>query len=83
MLYLAFGAFVGTSLTLALDVLFGNRLVALPTLLAVIGVSMMLGACINLVSEALEALKSNRLEIGFYRDLHARRQADGKSCLPN
>jgi hypothetical protein len=83
MLYLAFGAFVGTSLTLALDVLFGNRLVALPTLLAVVGVSMMLGACINLVSEALEALKSNRLEIGFYRDLHARRRADGKGCLPN
>jgi hypothetical protein len=83
MLYLAFGAFVGTSLTLALDVLFGNRLVALPTLLAVVGVSMMLGACINLVSEALEALKSNRLEIGFYRELHARRQADGKSCIPN
>src|SRR5438270_12604243 len=31
-LYLAFGSFVGTSLTLAVDVLVGNILIALPTL---------------------------------------------------
>jgi hypothetical protein len=83
MLYLAFGAFVGTSLTLALDVLFGNRLVALPTLLAIVGVSMMLGACINLVSEALEALKSNGLEIRFYCDLHARRRTESTGHVSN
>ena len=75
MLYLAFGAFVGTSLALAIDVWTGNRLVALPTLLAVLGVGLMLFACVNLVREALEALRSNRLEIGFFRDLHRRRRA--------
>jgi Protein of unknown function (DUF2721) len=75
-LYLAFGAFVGTSLALALDVWTGNRLVALPTLLAVVGVVLMLFACVNLVREAMEALRSNRLEIRFYRDLHERRQTD-------
>jgi hypothetical protein len=76
-LYLAFGAFAGTSLALALDVWTGNRLVAVPTLLAVVGVGLMLFACVNLVLEALKALRSNRLEIRFYRELHSRRQFDG------
>lgn len=80
MLYLAFSAFVGTSLTLAVDVWAGNRLVALPTLLALLGVGLMLGACVNLVREALEALRSNRREVGFYRELHARRKAGGEGC---
>jgi hypothetical protein len=79
-LYLAFGAFVGTSLTLALDAWTGNQLIALPTLLAVVGVLLMLGACVNLVREALEALRSNRMEIRFYRELHARRKAERPGC---
>ncbi len=70
-LYLAFGAFVGTSLSLALDVLAGNRLAALPTGLAVTGVTLMLGACVNLVREAMEALRGNRVEVEFFRDLRA------------
>jgi len=73
-LYLAFGAFVGTSLALAIDVWTGNRLVALPTLTAVIGVGFMLFACISLVREAFEALWNNRLEIRFYQELHQRRR---------
>jgi len=79
-LYLAFGAFAGTSLTLAIDVWTGNRLVALPTMLAVLGVALMLSACVNLVREAMEALRSNRLEIRFFRDLHARRRGGGGGC---
>jgi hypothetical protein len=80
-LYLAFGAFVGTSLALALEAWTGIWLMSLlPTLLAVAGVGLMLWACINLVLEALEALRSNRLEIRFYRDLHARRRADEAAC---
>jgi hypothetical protein len=75
MLYLAFGCFVGTSLMLALDVLAGNRLVAIPTLLAVAGITLLLGASINLVREARRALRTNRLEVRFYRDLHAKRRA--------
>jgi hypothetical protein len=80
MLYLALGAFVMTSLGLAIDVLFDNQLVALPTGLALVGVALMLGACVNLVLEALEALASNRLEIKFYQDLHERRLASGTGC---
>ncbi|SIO44302.1 Protein of unknown function [Singulisphaera sp. GP187] len=76
-LYLAFGAFVGTSLTLALDVWTGKHsLIFLPTLLAVLGVFMMLAACVNLVREGLEALRGNRKELWFFRELQARRKAD-------
>jgi hypothetical protein len=79
-LYLAFGAFVGTSLTLAIDVWFRNPFPGLPTSLAVAGVGLMLFACVNMVREALDALRSNRLEVRFFRDLHRRRQADGTGC---
>ena len=75
-LYLAFTTFVGTSLTLAIDAMLQNWLVALPTLLAVIGVGLLLFASVNLVLEALEALRSNRLETGFYRELHELRHAE-------
>jgi len=79
LLYMSFASFVGTSLTLAVDTLIGNRLpmAGLATGLSVSGVVMMLVACVNLVREAHAALTSNRLEIRFYRDLQARRQADG------
>jgi hypothetical protein len=74
-LYLAFSSFVGTSLTLAIDALLKNWLIALPTFLALAGVTLLLFASINLVREALLALRSNRLEIRFYRELHQRRRA--------
>lgn len=82
LLYLAFGAFVCTSLALAIDVWSGNQLLIIPTCLAVVGVGLMLGACINLVLEALQALRSNRLEIRFFRELHDRRKAEGSGCSP-
>ncbi|WP_422927421.1 DUF2721 domain-containing protein [Singulisphaera sp. PoT] len=82
-LYLAFGAFAGTSLTLAVDVWTENRLVAVPTLLAIVGVGLMLVACANLVREAFQALWGNRLEIDFYRDLHRRREAEAASATPS
>ena len=80
-LYIAFTIFVGTSLTLAVDVLLQNRLVALPIILAVAGVGLLLFATLNLVLEALEALRTNRLEIRFYRELYDRRLADGRSAV--
>src|ERR1700734_2252864 len=52
-LYLAFTLFVGTSLTLAIDVLLQNWLIALPTSLAVVGVGLLMFASVNLVLEAL------------------------------
>jgi len=75
-LYLAFGSFVGTSLTLAMDVWTGRHsLIFLPTLLAILGVFLMLTACVNLVTEALEALRGNRRELLFYRSLQAKRSS--------
>jgi hypothetical protein len=80
-LYLAFTSFVGTSLVLAFDALVQNRLIALPIVLAVAGVGLLFFASINLVLEALEALRSNRLEIRFHRHLHERRLLDGRACV--
>jgi hypothetical protein len=74
-LYVAFAMFVCTSLTLAFDAWVQNRLVALPVGLAISGVGLLLFASVNLVLEALEALRSNRLEIRFYLELHERRVA--------
>jgi Protein of unknown function (DUF2721) len=82
MLYLALGAFVGTSLALAFDVWAGNRIRAVPTALAVVGVVLMLVACVHLVREALAALRSNHLEVCFYRDLQVRRSGAGPSSCP-
>jgi Protein of unknown function (DUF2721) len=79
-LYIAFTSFVGTSLTLAIDALLNNLLIVLPTLLAMVGVTLLLFASVNLVREATEALRSNRLEIRFYRELQVRRLADGRAC---
>lgn len=76
LLYLSLCAFVGTSLTLAIDALLGSRIMAIPTGLAVVGVSLLLVACINLASEAHRALRSNRREIQFHRELLARRRGD-------
>ena len=74
-LYLAFSAFVGTSLSLAIDDWLQKRLGALPTLLAIAGVGLLLFASINLVREALQALGGNRRDIQFYRELNGKRQA--------
>jgi hypothetical protein len=77
MLYLSFASFVGTSLTLAIDTLIGNQtvMVWVATCLSITGVGLMLLANLNMVREAYAALTSNRKEIGFYRDLQARREA--------
>jgi hypothetical protein len=75
-LYVAFTMFVGTSLALALDVIAANRLWIVPTGLAVVGVALMLIACLNLIREAWAALRSNRLEVKFYRELQERRRID-------
>ena len=75
-LYLAFASFVGTSLTLAIDAMVSNWLIALPTLLAIVGVGLLLFASVNLALEAFEVLGSNRLETSFYRELHELRHRD-------
>jgi hypothetical protein len=81
MLYMAFASFVGTSLSLAIDSLIGNRhlTTSLATALSMVGVSLMFIASINLVREARAALSSNRQEIQFFRNLQARRIAENRS----
>ena len=88
MLYMAFAAFVGASLTLAADtILTGERhvIASVSTALSVAGVGLLLLASINLVREARSALASNRREIEFYRALRARRiaGATGVAGSPN
>jgi len=83
LLYQAMAMFVGTSLTMAIDALIGNYLVALPTSLAIGGVTLLLVACIQLTREARAALRSNRVEIDFFRDLQAKRsEAAGGTANP-
>ena len=81
MLYLAFSAFVGTSLTLAIDTLLGDRHLMGPvaTGLSVVGVALLLTSSLNMVREAQLALASNRQEVRFYRDLQVRRISEN-SC---
>jgi hypothetical protein len=75
LLYQAMAMFVGTSLTMAIDALLGNYLVALPTALAIGGVVLLLAAAVQLTREARAALRSNRVEIDFFRELRVRRES--------
>jgi hypothetical protein len=74
MLYLAMALFVGTSLTTAIHVLLGNNVLALPTALAIFGVALLLLASVQLTREAHAALRGNRLEIKFYKNLRRLRR---------
>jgi len=74
LLYLAMSLFVGTSLTMAVDALLANPIVAVPTTLAITGVSLMLAACLLLVRETRIALRNNRLEILFHQKLRNQRK---------
>jgi hypothetical protein len=73
LLYQAMAMFIGTSLTMAIDALLGNYLVALPTTLAIGGVVLLLAAAVQLTREARAALRSNRVEIDFHQGLRQRR----------
>jgi hypothetical protein len=63
MLYLGLGAFVGTSLALAVDAVAGFRLPYLPTTLAIVGVIGLLGASIALGREVSLSVQSFDLEL--------------------
>lgn len=78
-LYLAFGAFVGTSITIAVDSFTGGHLVGVPTGFAVVGVGLLFVASMNLVLEARTALRTNQLEVEFYHELAARRREQARA----
>lgn len=63
MLYASISAFVGTSIGIAVDALFGYRLDLLPTALAVIGVLLMFAASICLGREAKLGLRMLDMEL--------------------
>lgn len=63
MLYLGLGAFVGTSLALAVDAFAGFRLPYLPTGLAIVGVLGLLGASLALGREVSLSVQSFDLEL--------------------
>src|SRR5688572_326845 len=63
MLYVALGAFVGTSLGLAVDALLGFRVPYLPTGLAILGVTGLLGASVALGREVGLSVRSFDLEL--------------------
>ncbi len=58
LLYAALGAFIGTSLGLAVDALLGFKLDAVPTVLAVIGMLCLLGASLAMGREVGLSVKS-------------------------
>ena len=72
MLYCAVGAFVGTSLALAVDAFSGFRVALLPTILAVIGVLCLLAASIYLGLEVSLAVRSFDEEL----DMEMERRGD-------
>ena len=71
LLYGALGAFVGTSLGLAVDAFIGFRLGFVPTALALVGVVFLLAASITMGSEVSLSVKSFDLEM----DQEMRRKA--------
>lgn len=72
MLYCAVGAFVGTSLALAVDAYSGFRVALLPTILAVVGVLCLLAASVYLGLEVSLAVRSFDQEL----DLEVERRSD-------
>lgn len=66
LLYLALAAFVGTSLAVAADTLFGHALVHVPTVLAVAGVMLVLTACLYLSREAGMAVQALDRELDLF-----------------
>ena len=58
LLYVAISCFVGTSLSVAADAFIGYRVVALPTVMAVLGVLSLFAASLYLARESLLAVKA-------------------------
>jgi hypothetical protein len=63
LLYLGLGAFIGTSLALAVDAVTGFRLPYVPTSLAIVGVLGLLGASVALGREVSLSVRSFDLEL--------------------
>lgn len=83
-LYLAFGSFVATSLMLALDAWTRYTFSAVPTGTAVVGVVLLLGACLHLFTEALNGVAVLAGDVAFQDGLSEKRRNDRRAgTLPN
>jgi Flp pilus assembly protein TadB len=83
MLYMAFGAFVMTSMAIAIDSFTGHHIAILPVLFAVAGVGLLLVACVYLVLEARSSLKGNDREVQFFHELEALRKQARQTSSPS
>lgn len=63
LLYCSLGAFIGTSLALALDAFTGYKIHALPTIMGVVGVLCMLLACVFMGMEVWLSVRSFDAEL--------------------
>jgi hypothetical protein len=77
MLYMALSAFAATSMAIAINLIAGHFLDALPVVCAVTGVGLLLVACINLVLEARSSLHGNDREVKFFYELERLRTESG------
>jgi hypothetical protein len=79
-LYGAFTAFVGTSLTIALDYLSNNRFLFLPVITAISGVVLLLVACGYLLSEVRLAVQVLQRDTNFRVGLLPKLAAEQRSA---
>ncbi len=73
LLYFAFAMFVAASLVIGLDLYLTFRVPTVPTGLALVGVTSLFWASINLFREARTAVRTVSMEIDFLRSLHIER----------
>ena len=72
LLYAAFGAFVGSSLCIAVNILTSHMLAAIPIGLAVLGVSSLLVASLGMLREARLGVRALKRDVDFYVGLTVR-----------
>jgi hypothetical protein len=83
MLYMAFCAFATTSMMIAINSITGRYLEALPVLFAVVGVGLLIMACVNLVLEARSSLKGNDRQVRFFYELEGLRKLTKENDGPS
>ncbi len=73
LLYVAFAMFVGSSLTIGIDLMLSIRIVSVPTVLALLGVGALFAASIHLFLETRTALQTVDRELGFLDNIQRER----------
>jgi Protein of unknown function (DUF2721) len=77
LLYLAFAIFVAASLSIGVDLYLAHRIAAVPTIMALVGVCILLWACINLFLEVRTATHTMNLEFEYLNRLQQERSRAG------